>query len=68
MTIEIIRKKSRFAYRINEFNQREIMWRVNKHNARWKRLGTYDTQEEALAAMLQIQRDAIQEGKGDTDE
>lgn len=54
--IEIQRGKSIYQYKINEYNQRQILKRPNRHNARWVHLETYNTPEEATAALLEIEK------------
>lgn len=56
MTITIQRGKSKYVYRINEFNNREIDFRANKHRGTWYRHSVYSTPEEATAALLQLEK------------
>lgn len=54
MTITIQRGKSDYVYRINEYCLHELLYRRNKHNARWVVYDRYRTPEEATAALLKL--------------
>lgn len=54
MTITIQRRKSVYVYKINEWNDRQILVRPNRHNARWKHYGSFDTPEQAQRALLAL--------------
>lgn len=66
MTIEIQRGKSLYQYKINEYQPREIDYRVNRHNARWYRFDTYDTPEIAYATLLRLEAGTDSTGTEDT--
>jgi hypothetical protein len=54
--IEINRANSLYIFRVNMYNDREIDFRRNQHNARWKRLAVYDSAEEARTVLLQLEK------------
>lgn len=60
--IQIQRGKSIYVYKINEFNNRQIVTRQNKHGARWDHYETYDTPEQATAALLALRSGREDEG------
>jgi hypothetical protein len=60
--IEINRANSPWIYRINPYNPRLIDRRKNKHFARWSPYQTFDTEEEARNTLLQIERQAREDG------
>lgn len=56
MAIEITRNGT-YIYRLNPINRRIIDRRLNRHRARWERYRSYQTQAEALAALLKIEKE-----------
>lgn len=57
MTIQIQRGKSVLVYKINEYNSRQILVRVNVPHQRWQHHSRYDNATEAVAALLQLEKD-----------
>lgn len=57
MTLEMTVGKSHFQYKVNEFNNRQIMRRKNKAHARWKHFQYALTEESARAMLLSLQND-----------
>lgn len=49
------RAKSIYQYKLNEYNQRQIMRRENKHNARWATYATCATPEAARETLLKLE-------------
>lgn len=59
MALEIMRRKSKYAYQIKPDDPCQIWVRVNRHNARWRKYGPpFSSAECATAALLRLERDA----------
>lgn len=56
MTIEINRANSPYIYRTNPINPRIIDRRKNKHGARWEWFRLCQSDEEARAALLKLEK------------
>lgn len=56
--IEISDGKAEYKYRLNPYNKRIIDFKRNVHRATWQPLknGTFATEEEANAALVQLYR------------
>lgn len=56
MSIQIQYGKNPYVYKINEYNQRQIVRRLNRHRARWTHYELYPTSQSAYQAILEIER------------
>lgn len=63
VTIEIMRKKSRFVYHINPEDPRNIDRRENKFGERWYFYARRDTVSEARQMLLDLEREAKEVSK-----
>ncbi len=57
MSIEIMRGKSEFVFRINPHQPREIDKRVNKRGARWERYTICASEESAVKTLFRLQNE-----------
>lgn len=57
MALEIQRPHSKYMYRIDPKDPRNVDRRENKHGARWYFYARRDTINEAKAALLQLERE-----------
>lgn len=54
--IEISDGKAEFLYRLNHNNKRIVDFKRNIHRARWETYDSYATEEDAIAALVQLYR------------
>jgi hypothetical protein len=59
MTIEILRGKSAYIYRINPYNGRMIDRRLNRHNARWEGFRLCNDEQDARNKILKLEKKEV---------
>lgn len=65
MSLEITRTKGEYTYRVNPYAPTELDRKHNRHRARWQRFSVHDSAEEAMTALLGMERDSgVQEDTG----
>lgn len=57
MTIQISRGKSLYQFKINEYNDRQILMRRNRHNVRWTHHSRHDSAKDARQAILRLEKE-----------
>lgn len=67
MSLERMGAQARHLYRVHPDDPTLAQWRKNRPGARWKKLGQYDSAEEArqaVTAAAQIDRGEVMDGAG----
>jgi hypothetical protein len=68
MAVESMSVDGEYRYKLNEYNGRQIMWKPNRHGARWRTFPeVYGSEGEAREAMAKLVAFAPK-GEGAVDE